>query len=150
MEPTAPSYGPLHISRFKYVIGIGVGAGAYVLAKFAVSLGLRWAVLELLVPAVSPGHGEEHELIPPGSLCCCKGSWRVWGPRTAVPRLQWLGSLAIGLTLLPGQGHISSMQCLCSGSDGGLPRAHLPSPLSLSPLAHCSSSSPTWSKGWSL
>lgn len=24
--------------RFKYVIGIGVGAGAYVLAKFAVSL----------------------------------------------------------------------------------------------------------------
>lgn len=25
-------------TRFKYVIGIGVGAGAYVLAKFAVSL----------------------------------------------------------------------------------------------------------------
>ena len=41
--------------RFKYVIGIGVGAGAYVLAKFAVSLGLGWARPELPIPAVSPG-----------------------------------------------------------------------------------------------
>lgn len=36
------------LSRFKYVIGIGVGAGAYVLAKFAVSLGLGWSHLCLL------------------------------------------------------------------------------------------------------
>lgn len=44
-------YPPVHtslLSRFKYVIGIGVGAGAYVLAKFAVSLGLGWAGPELL------------------------------------------------------------------------------------------------------
>ena len=47
------------LSRFKYVIGIGVGAGAYVLAKFAVSLGLEWAGPELTVPAVSLGRGEE-------------------------------------------------------------------------------------------
>lgn len=36
------------LSRFKYVIGIGVGAGAYVLAKFAVSLGPGWSHLCLL------------------------------------------------------------------------------------------------------
>lgn len=51
------------------------------LAKFAVSLGLGWAGLELLVPAATPGHGEEQEPVPPGSLCCCRGSWGLGGPR---------------------------------------------------------------------
>lgn len=95
------------------------------LAKFAVSLGLGWAGPELLVPAVSPGHGEEQELIPPGSLCCCRGSWRVGVPRVAVP---WLGSLATGLLLLPVQGHISSMQSCAVALVGGCP-GHIFPPL---------------------
>lgn len=43
--------------RFKYVIGIGVGAGAYVLAKFAVSL-----------PTTTPGPANPG-LVPPGATC---------------------------------------------------------------------------------
>jgi hypothetical protein len=35
---SSPRMTSLLCTRFKYVIGIGVGAGAYVLAKFAVSL----------------------------------------------------------------------------------------------------------------
>lgn len=85
------------------------------LAKFAVSLGLGWADPELPVPAVSLGHGEEQELPPPGRLCCCEGSWRNRGAGMAVPWPWWPGSLATGLTSLPGQGHVSPMQCLCSG-----------------------------------
>lgn len=90
--------------------------------------GVRWAGPKLLVLAVSPGHGEEQELIPPGSLCCCRGSWRVGGPRTAVPWPWWLGSLATGLLLLPGQGHISSMQSCAVALVGGCP-GHIFSPL---------------------
>ena len=38
MEKETPRVTSMLSVRFKYVIGIGVGAGAYVLAKFAVSL----------------------------------------------------------------------------------------------------------------
>lgn len=58
MEPTVPSYGPLRISRFKYVIGIGVGAGAYVLAKFAVSLGFDGLALSCLYLLSAQGMGK--------------------------------------------------------------------------------------------
>lgn len=43
--------------RFKYVIGIGVGAGAYVLAKFAVSL-----------PTTTPGPANPRTGSPRGNL----------------------------------------------------------------------------------
>lgn len=97
------------LSRFKYVIGIGVGAGAYVLAKFAVSLGLGWAGPELPLPAVSLGQGDEQELTPSGRLLGVRRA------RQQCPWPWWPCSLATGLPLLPGQGHISPVQCLCSG-----------------------------------
>lgn len=133
------------LSRFKYVIGIGVGAGAYVLAKFAVSLGLGWAGPELPLPAVSLGQGDEQELTPSG---------RLLGVRRA--RQQCLGHG--GLAVLPQVSHRSqdratSAPCSAcavdSGAGGGLPWVHLPVLLSITPLAYCSSSSPTWSKVWS-
>lgn len=80
LVPTVPRKRTFPLSRFKYVIGIGVGAGAYVLAKFAVSLGLEWAGPELPVPAGSPGHGEEQEGMPWAAPCYCEGSWRAGGP----------------------------------------------------------------------
>uniref|UniRef100_A0A8C8B3J7 NDRG family member 4 n=1 Tax=Otus sunia TaxID=257818 RepID=A0A8C8B3J7_9STRI len=98
---------------FKYVIGIGVGAGAYVLAKFAVSLGLGWAGPELPVPAVSLGRGEEQELTQLGRLCHCESSRRDGEAGMAEPWPWWLGGLATGLPSLPGQGHISPVQRLC-------------------------------------